>query len=76
MNLARPRDQKPEKNATSEEPIQESPQIPVQDLESEVKYAQRVRDTGYNKALAELSVPGTTIVRTQEEARRVIEILK
>ena len=29
-----------------------------------------------NKALADLSIPGTTIVRTKEDALRVIEILK
>ena len=40
----------------------------MQDLEDEVKYAQRVRDTGLNKAMAEVEISGTTIVRTRKDA--------
>ena len=35
-----------------------------------------MRSTGINRALAELDLPGTTIVRTVQDAQRVIEILK
>ena len=45
-------------------------------LDDEISYSQRVRDTGVNRELADLSIPGTTIVRTKEDARRVIDILK
>jgi hypothetical protein len=33
-------------------------------------------NTGVNEALKKLKIEGTTIVRTREDARRVVQILK
>jgi hypothetical protein len=36
----------------------------------------RVLETGINEALKNLKIEGTTIIRTRQDAKRVIEILK
>jgi hypothetical protein len=36
----------------------------------------RVLETGINEALKNLKIEGTTIIRTRQDAKRVVEILK
>ena len=36
----------------------------------------RVLETGINEALKNLKIEGTTIIRTRQDAKKVIEILK
>jgi hypothetical protein len=36
----------------------------------------RVSETGINEALKNLKIEGTTIIRTRQDAKRVVEILK
>jgi hypothetical protein len=45
-------------------------------MDDEVKSKDIVRETGVNLAMKNLSLPGTTIVRTKEAARRAVEVIK
>lgn len=42
----------------------------------EIKPLDIVKSVGINEAVKQLKIDGTTIVRTKEDARRVIEILR
>ena len=47
--------------------VEEKVDVPVVNLNDEDQNcAQRVRDTGINRAIQEIEIPGTTIVRTKE----------
>jgi|LakMenE18May11ns_1017448.scaffolds.fasta_scaffold8596529_1 hypothetical protein len=41
-------------------------------MEGELNSVFKTKQSGVNDALKQLSLPGTTIVRTVEEARRVV----
>ena len=57
-------------------PVQEKePQIPVLEILAE-KPKDLVRKSGVNLALLNLELPGTTIVRSKKQAKKVVDILR